>query len=242
MAHLGELGFLGPELSCAHAVWLTEEDLDLLAQNGVTVCHNPSSNLRLKSGIAPVNPMLAKGINVALGTDSTAINDDDDMLQEMRLASKLHRQPGIDAPSLTSHQALAMATINAAQATFFQGSIGALEKGRRADLVLLDLTSIEEPYLDAGIDAIDALVCRGKARQVDTVIIDGEVVLRDGRATKIDRDDLIRELRDRFSHPLEPQALEARQMSERLIPFVKRFYQAWSQPSGAPHYGYNSRV
>ena len=240
VAHLGELGFLGPELSCAHAVWLTEQDLDLLAQTGVTVCHNPSSNLRLKSGIAPVNAMLAKGINVALGTDSNAINDDDDMLQEMRLASKLHRQPGIDAPALSTHQALGMATINAAQATFFQNRIGALEKGRRADMVLLDLTSIEEPYLDAGIHAIDALVYRGKSRQVDTVIVDGEVVLRDGRATKVDCDDLLRELRDRFSHPLESQALEARLMSQRLIPYVKRFYQAWTPPSGAPHYQYNS--
>ena len=241
VAHLDDLGFLGPELSCAHAVWLTEGDLDLLAQTGVTVCHNPSSNLRLKSGIAPVNAMLAKGINVALGTDSTAINDDDDILQEMRLASKLHRQPGISAPDLTTHQALGMATINAAQATFFHDRIGALEKGRRADLVLLDLTPIEEPYLDADIQAIDALVYRGKARQVDTVIIDGEVVLRGGRPTKVDRDGLLQELRDRFSRPLEPQTLEARQMSQRLIPYVKRFYQEWSPPSGAPHYQYNSR-
>jgi len=241
VAHLGELGFLGPELSCAHAVWLTGDDMDLLAQSGVTVCHNPSSNLRLKNGVAPVNAMLAKGINVALGTDSTAINDDDDMLQEVRLASKLHREPGIDAPALSTHQALGMATINAAQATFFQGRIGALEKGRRADLVLLDLTAMEEPYLDADIHPIDALVNRGKARHVDTVMVDGEVVLRDGRPTKVDRDDLIRELRDRFSHPLESQALEARQMSQRLIPYVKRFYQAWTPPSGAPHYRYNSR-
>ena len=241
VAHLAELGFLGPELSCAHAVWLTGDDMDLLAQNGVTVCHNPSSNLRLKNGIAPVNAMLAKGINVALGTDSTAINDDDDMLQEVRLASKLHRQPGIDAPALSTQQALGMATINGAQATFFHDRIGALEKGRRADLVLLDLTAIEEPYLDADIHPIDALVYRGKARHVDTVLVDGEVVLRDGRPTKVDRDDLIRELRDRFARPLESQALEARQMSQRLIPYVKRFYQAWGPPSGAPHYQYNSR-
>ena len=240
VAHLRDLGFLGSELSCAHAVWLTGEDLDLLAQSGVTVCHNPSSNLRLKSGIAPVNAMLAKGINVALGTDSTAINHDDDMLQEMRLAAKLHRQPGIDAPELSTHQALGMATINAAQATFFQERIGALEKGRRADLVLLDLTSIEEPYLDSGIHVIDALVYRSKARQVDTVIVDGEVVLQGGKATKVDRDALMQELRGRFSRPLESQAMEAKQMSQRLIPYVKRFYQAWTPPSGAPHYQYNS--
>ena len=95
VAHLQDLEFLGPEVSFAHAVWLTEGDIELLAGAGATVCHNASSNLRLKNGIAPVNPMLAAGVNVAMGTDSTAINDDDDLLQEMRLVSKLHRQPGL---------------------------------------------------------------------------------------------------------------------------------------------------
>ena len=120
VAHLQDLGFLGPELSCAHAVWLTDQDIDLLAGNNTTVCHNASSNLRLKNGVAPVNAMAARGVNVAMGTDSTAINDDDDMLQEMRLVSKLHRQPGISSPAVSSHQVLAMATINAARPTFFQ--------------------------------------------------------------------------------------------------------------------------
>ena len=78
--HLNALGFLGPEVSCAHCVWLTEQDIDIMAQTGATVCHNPSSNLRLKNGIAPVNALLAQGVNVALGTDSTSINDDDDMV------------------------------------------------------------------------------------------------------------------------------------------------------------------
>ena len=127
VAHLDELGFLGPELSCAHSVWLTEGDIELLARSNATVCHNPSSNLRLKNGVAPVNAMVSGGVNVAIGTDSTAINDDDDMLQEMRLVSKLHRQPSIAAPAINSHQVLKMATINAAQPTFFHESIGALE-------------------------------------------------------------------------------------------------------------------
>ncbi len=104
VAHLDELGFLGPEVSFAHAVWLTEADIDLLAGRGSTVCHNASSKLRLKSGVAPVNAMLARGVNVAMGTDSTSINDDDDLLQEMRLVAKLHRQPGIDAPAVNSHR------------------------------------------------------------------------------------------------------------------------------------------
>ena len=241
VAHLEELGFLGPELSCAHSVWLTDQDIDLLAQNNTTVCHNPSSNLRLKNGVAPVNAMLAGGLNVALGTDSTAINDDDDMMQEMRLAAKLHRQPSIAAPAVTSHQVLKMATLNAAQPTYFNQRIGSLEKGKRADMVLLDLTAIEEPYLDSRIDIVDALLYRGKARQVDTVIIDGEAVLRDGRFTKVDKDEVVRELKEQFSQPVESSALEGRQTAQRLIPYVERFYQGWRPADAAPHYLFNSR-
>ena len=242
VAHLHDLGFLGPELSCAHATWLTEEDIDLLAQTETTVCHNASSNLRLKSGVAPVNAMLARGVNVAMGTDSTGINDDDDMLQEMRLVSKLHRQPGIDASAIGSHQVLRMATINAAKPTFFGNDIGALEIGRRADVVLVDIAAVQEPYLDPGVDLIDALLYRGKARHVDTVIIDGEVVLRHGRFTRIDKEDVAREIKERFSRPLESSVLEARQMAQRLLPYVERFYRDWQPGDGSPHYLYNSRA
>ena len=240
-AHLEELGFLGPELSCAHGVWMTEEDMDLLAGHNTTICHNASSNLRAKNGVAPVNAMLARGINVSIGTDGLAINEDDDLIQEMRLVSKLHRQPSLAAPAVTSHQVLKMATLNAAQPTFFQQRIGSLEKGKRADIVLMDLTAIEEPYLDSRIDIVDALLYRGKARHVDTVLIDGEVVLRDGRFTKVDKQEVLRELRNQFSSPIESSALEGRQMVQQLIPYMERFYQEWRPGDGPPHYVYNSR-
>jgi 5-methylthioadenosine/S-adenosylhomocysteine deaminase len=242
VAHLNDLEFLGPELSCAHAVWLTADDIELLAQSGVTVCHNASSNLRLKSGIAPVNNMLARDVNVAMGTDSHAINDDDDMVQEMRLVSKLHRQPGIGAPAINPHQVLSMATASAAAPTFFPDQIGALEKGRRADMALLDWSAIEEPYLEPDILAVDALLYRGKARDVDTVIIDGEVVLQDGRSTRVNKAEVMQELKDRFSRPLEPSTLAARQMVEQLLPYAKRFYESWQMGDSPPHYKYNSRV
>ena len=240
LARLDELDFLGHELSCAHSVWLTEADIDLLAQNNTTVCHNASSNLRLKNGVAPVNPMLAKGVNVALGTDSTAINDDDDMIQEMRLASKLHREPSITAPAVTSHQVLKMATLNAAQPTFFK-QIGSLEKGKRADIVLMDLTSIEEPYLDSEIDIVDALLYRGKARHVDTVIIDGVAVLRGGRFTMVNKEEVVSDLQDRLSGPVEPSVIETRSTVQRLMPYVERFYKEWQSGDARPHYLYNSR-
>ena len=243
--HLAELGFLGPELSCAHSVWLTESDIELLAASGTTVCHNPSSNLRLKNGIAPVNAMLSGGVNVAMGTDSTALNDDDDMLQEMRLASKLHRQPGLDRPALDAHQALRLTTANAARPTGFDGRIGTLEPGRYADIVLLDWDAMTAPYFessgDAAADAVNAVVYRGKSAHVDTVLINGEVVLRGGRFVKADEEQVANELRDQLARPIERETLETRQMAARLLPYIDDFYAGWQPPADGPHYMYNGR-
>jgi len=226
VAHLNDLEFLEPELSCAHAVWLTQEDILLLADSQTSISHNPSSNLRLKNGVAPVNRLMRQGVNLALGTDSTAINDDDDMLQEMRLAAKLHREPGIGAPSLSTHQSVKMATTNAALPTCFQDEIGALEKGRRADMSLLRLSGMESPYLDPDVSIVDWLLYRGKARDVAMVIIDGEVVMRDGQSTRVSREDVQKQLAEQFSRPLEPQTLEAWQKVPQLLPYVEQFYQS----------------
>ncbi len=239
--HLHELEFLGPELSCAHSVWLTEADIELLAASGATVCHNASSNLRLKNGIAPVNALLAGGVNVAMGTDSTAINDDDDMVQEMRLVSKLHRQPGIGAPAITTHQTLQMATANGAAPTFFGGEIGALEPGRRADLSLVRLDNVETPYLDDEISPVDALLYRAKSGDIDTVIIDGETVMQGGVHTKVNKADVLAELKARFDRPLEPEVRATREMVRRLAPYAERFYRSLPPAMGAPFYQFNSR-
>ena len=246
VAHLADLGFLGPELSCAHSVWLTEGDIELLADSGATVCHNPSSNLRLKNGIAPVNAMLAGGVNVAMGTDSTALNDDDDMLQEMRLASKLHRQPGLERPALDTHQTLRLATANAARPTGFEGRIGTLEPGRYADMVLLDWDAMTAPYFegsgDSVADAVNTVVYRGKSAHVDTVMINGEVVLRGGRFVKADEEEITDELREQLARPIEQETLATRQMAARLLPYIEEFYGDWSIPSDGPHYLYNGRM
>ena len=245
--HLQDLEFLGPELSCAHAVWLTERDIDLLAGAGATVCHNASSNLRLKNGIAPVNPMLARGLNVAMGTDSTAINDDDDLLQEMRLVSKLHRQPGIGAPAISAEQVLAMATANAAAPTGFAGEIGVLETGRKADMLLIRLVDLEDPYLDQDLPPLEAVLGRARAQDIDTVIVNGEALLKNGSHQRVNKDEIRRELRDQLARPLEPQTLETRRMAARLRPYAEEFYRSWeaeggAPPAGAPHYVYNSRT
>jgi N-acyl-D-aspartate/D-glutamate deacylase len=134
-----------------------------------------------------------------------------------------------------------MATISGATATTFNDQIGALEKGRRADVVLLDIAHILEPYLDPDISPVDALVYRAKTRDVDTVMIDGVVVLQGGRFTSINEAEVTRELREQLSRPLEPGVVETRQMVQRLMPYVRQFYGDWQAVGGNPHYRYNSR-
>jgi len=108
--YLEDLGLLGPHMTLGHGVWLTEEDIERVAATGTMICHNASSNLRLRSGVAPLNDWTAHGVRVALGLDEAGINDDRDMLQEMRLVLRLHRVPGMDDVVPTAAQVFQMAT------------------------------------------------------------------------------------------------------------------------------------
>ena len=240
LAHLYDLGFLGPDVSCAHGVWLTDSDIDILAETGTSICHNSSSNLRLKSGIAPLNRMLEKGVTVAIGIDEAGINDDNDILQEMRLAQKLHRVPGVASPSPTSHQILHLATANGAKVTFFGDEVGTLEPGRRADMVLVSLERIVEPYLHPETNMVDALVYRGRGLDVDTVIVDGEVLLRNKVFTRLNKDEIVARLKESLSGPLKPRELARADLGRRTLPHVQRFLEE-RRPldRGAPHYYYN---
>ena len=108
--------------------------------------------------------------------------------------------------------------------------------------VLLDLNAMTEPYTDAGIDVVDTLLYRGKASHVDTVMIQGEVVVRDGTFIKMDKAEVLREIKEQFARPVEERALEAKKLAQGLKPFVEEFYKDWGKAETAPHYGYNSRV
>ncbi len=239
LGHLRELGFLGPEVSFAHGVWLDESDIDILAESGSQVCHNASSNLRLKSGVAPVNKLVARGVPVAIGIDEAGLNDDNDMLQEMRLVQKLHREPGVEGSSLTSHQVLHMATVNGAKAACFGDQIGTIESGKRADMILVNLGRIVEPYLDPDTDPVDAVLYRGRGLDVDTVVVNGEVVMKNRRMTKVSKDDVYAELGAQLARDPEAHETLRQHLSRELYPHVHRFYQGWPLEPGAPHYRYN---
>ena len=124
IAHLARLGVLSERFSIAHGVWLTEPEIEILARTGAAVSHNPSSNLRLRAGIAPLNALRAAGVTVALGMDGTALNDDDDMFTEMRLALRLHRPPQYGAPHPSPADILALATAGGAKLLRAQEELG----------------------------------------------------------------------------------------------------------------------
>lgn len=241
VAHLHDLGFLGPDVTSGHGVWLTEDDIELLAMTGTSVCHNASSNLRLQSGIAPLGRLLQRGIRVALGSDEAGLNDDKDLFQEMRLVLKLHRVPGIESVVPTAYEVLEMATVNGALAAGFGDLVGTLEPGQRADMVLLNLRHIEEPYLDDEVSIVDAVVHRGRAVDVDSVLVDGELVMHERRLTRIDRAKICEEVRQSLDRPLRQEEMERRDLARALEPHLRRFYAGATELGSAPHTSYNAR-
>lgn len=233
--YLDRFGLLGPRLTLGHGVWLTEKDIDRIAETGTCVCHNCSSNFRLRSGIAPLNAYEARGVNTAIGLDEAGINDDRDMLQEMRLVLRANRTPGMDDEDVPGMgQVLRMATVGGAKTTAFGERIGTLEAGRAADLSLIDWNSIAYPYLDPETPAIDAVIQRAKSQAVRLVMCDGEVIYRDGIFTRVDRDAALRELHDQLANALSDDEIERRKLSKALLPHVRKFYADYLSPHATP--------
>ena len=237
--HLFDLGVLGPRFSIAHGVWLTEPEIELMAQTGAAVSHNPSSNLRLRAGIAPLNGMLAAGVTVGLGMDGTTINDDEDYFDEMRLAMRLHRTPRFDGPAPEPTQVLEMATTGGARLMRKDDTLGAIVPGRVADLVLIDLDRVAWPWVSPEADPRELLLMRAGAGDVDTVLVGGEVVLRDGRPTRFDLDEVGREA----AEMLDSQTFrsEDARLVERLREHVEAHYLNWETPDLVPWTAYNAR-
>lgn len=177
VSQLDATGMLGPRTSLAHCVWLTSDEISLLARRGSTVVLNPGCNLRLGNGLAPVAELVAAGVCLAVGTDDMTLGDDDDLFSELRLVAGLGRVSGtwIEPAHL-----MRMATSGGARAALFDDSVGTIEPGRQADLVLLDTTRILEPVTFAGVSMLDLTLARARASDVRTVLIGGTVRLDDG--------------------------------------------------------------
>lgn len=169
----------------AHGVWLTREDMSLLAKRGVSVAHNPVSNQKLGSGYADVRVMSEAGVNVALGTDSVASNNNLDMFEEMKAAAIMAKNLRNDPTAVTAHQALLMATVNGAEAQGRQSECGTIETGKDADLILLDF---DKPHLTPCHSAESGLVYAAKGSDVVMTMVRGKVLYENGRFLTLDWD------------------------------------------------------
>ena len=186
LARLHELGLLTPNLSAVHMTQLSDEDIELCAKTAVNVVHCPESNLKLASGFCPVGKLLDAGVNVALGTDGAASNNDLDMLGEMRTAALLAKAVAQDARSLPAHQALYMATLGGAKALCQDSQIGSIKKGKWADLAAINLHAPETRPLS---NVISQIVYAAGREQVSDVWVAGRQLLRERKLMSVNMDD-----------------------------------------------------
>ncbi len=173
--YLEKEGMFSTKTLAAHCVVMSDHDIEILARHGVSVAHSPQSNMKLASGIAPVRKMLDAGINVAIGTDGASSNNDLDMWEEMRTASLLQKVATMDPCAIPAYTALQMATVNGAKAIGREGKLGVLAAGAFADILLVD---IEKAHLYPHTNLISELVYSTHASDVDTVIVNGKIVVK----------------------------------------------------------------
>ncbi len=192
--YLHSLGFFEQHVLAVHSVHLNDDEIDILAEKDVSISHNPTSNAKLASGIAPVKKMLAEGINVTLGTDGAASNNRLDLISEARMASYLQKVKTSNAATLNTRDLLAMMTENAAEALNWI-LLGKIKSGYKADIVLIDKKSRPEFYPD--YDSLSNLLYASKLESVDHVFIDGEMIVKNGDVKTIDEKEVYREIHRR---------------------------------------------
>jgi 5-methylthioadenosine/S-adenosylhomocysteine deaminase len=192
LKYLDSLGFLNHRVIAAHVVHPQEGEMEIIKRAGLGVVHNPQSNMKLASGVAPVPRYLAENVKLGLGTDGAASNNDVSLWEEIDTAAKLHKLHSNDPKVVTAEQAFAMATINGARALHLEQQIGSLETGKRADIVLVDFDGLTQtPYYNV----YSALVYATKASDVSSVIIEGKFVMRGRRLLTLDEAAIKREAR-----------------------------------------------
>lgn len=176
--YIDSLGLIDGRTLAVHGVWLSDDDIEILRRRGATVVHNPQSNMKISSGAAPVAKLLERGVNVALGTDGPCSNNDLDMWEEMRSAAFLQKLSCGNPCVLPAFEVLRMATVNGARAIGLGDRLGRIEEGMLADVLLVDM---RKPHLSPCNDVIANLVYCAKSSDVDCVVVDGRIVVENGR-------------------------------------------------------------
>jgi 5-methylthioadenosine/S-adenosylhomocysteine deaminase len=206
VAYLDRIGFLNNRVIAAHVVWPQGTDISILKRRGVGVVHNPQSNMKLASGVAPVPKMMAEGVFVGLGTDGAASNNDLNMWEEMDTVAKLHKVFSGDPKVISAQQAFELATVGGAQALHLEKEIGSLEVGKRADILIIDRDTLNQIPL---YNIYSDLVYATKASDVQTVIINGRVVMSNRRLLTLNETTIkseARALRDKIIKSLATPA------------------------------------
>jgi 5-methylthioadenosine/S-adenosylhomocysteine deaminase len=192
VGYLESLGFFGPRTLAAHTVHLTSRDIDILKQRGVGVSHNPESNMKLASGTAPVPALRRAGVPVGLGTDGAASNNDLDMFEAMRQAALLHKLQSGDPRTLPAADVLAMATREGAAALGMEKTIGSLEPGKRADLIVVSMSAARQTPM---YDPLSHLVYTTRGDDVRTTIVNGKILMREGKVLTLNEPAVLAEAR-----------------------------------------------
>jgi len=202
-----DVDLVGRNVLLAHTVWLTQREIDILAQTNTNTVHCPASNMKLGSGIAKILEMIEAGVNVSLGCDGGPSNNTYDMLREMKTAALLQKVRMHDPTRLQAETVLEMATINGAKAIGMEDEIGSLEDGKKADIIILNL---RKPHLTPLFSAASNLVYSASGADVDTTIVDGRILMQGSRLLTLDEDRVLREAGRRATSLMERSGVKLR--------------------------------
>jgi 5-methylthioadenosine/S-adenosylhomocysteine deaminase len=227
--HLKKMGILDSNVTLGHCVWLDQSDIEMLAENGVSVTHHASCNLNMRNGVMPLVQLLQQGITVAIGIDDKGINDDNDMVQELRIIEKLHRMSDYSINNVLpvkSHLIISMATIQGARVLGIENVCGTLEVGKAADLIVVDASP--RPWIHPEISPYDKIVMQCKAQDIESVFIGGNMVMKGRDVLSVNEQEVAAELARSVSRDEGPEAKSKASLYEQIQPYISEFYEGWN--------------
>jgi 5-methylthioadenosine/S-adenosylhomocysteine deaminase len=247
MRRLADIGVLGPDVSCDHFVWATDEDIAILRDTGAVAVNNPGSNLRLSTGICRVRDIMDAGGRIMFGTDSISFSEREDFFQELRLATYLQRIPtDLEVGRLNTAAVLRAAAANGAQAVRFEDRIGSLAPGKEADLLVMKRNRIFWPPRKYDVmPDLDVIIDRADATDLESVMIAGRLVLDDGRVTTVDEAKLeaaVAEAALTRMYERTPESTRWRDLGVEVEPYMFEFFREWSKIPVQPAYYYNAKM
>ena len=186
--YLDKIGLLGPDVVAAHCVWLSDEEIEIIKKNNVKISHNPCSNMKLASGIAPVSKLIENGICVSIGTDGASSNNNLDLIEELKTASLLQKVSTLDPKVLNSDESIAMGTIKGAEALGLDDEIGSIEVGKKADIILIDTNSANMVPDSSSLSS--NVIYSANGSNVDTTICNGKILMENKKLTVLDEDEI----------------------------------------------------